>query len=174
MWYLSGKSYSSELCAAYLPGRGKRLLRYTTCTFLTRVTYSVTTVPLTSGRISLGNFETTQYREDNCYFVVKITLIYSNGSTRPTIKYQALVISFPRLEHLYQRVGNKWDIHVSVFSVQCLPCKQEVTPSFSDIIIMFIVYTTSLVFQWYQVQVVAPPPSPSNTCMNKPVQISCM
>ena len=102
MRYLSGKSYSSELCAAYLPSRGKRLLRYTTCTSLTRVTYSVTTVPLTSGRISLGNFETTQYSEDNCYFVAKISLIYSNGSTRPAIKYQALVSSsFPRLNHLY-------------------------------------------------------------------------
>ena len=69
---------------------------------LTGVIYSVTTVPLTSGRISLGNFETTKYREENCYFVVKISLIYSNGSTKPAIKYQALVSSsFPRLNHLH-------------------------------------------------------------------------
>ena len=100
--YLSGKSYSSEVNAAYLPSRGKRLLCYTTCTSLTGVIYSITTVPLTSGRISLGNFETTKYREDNCYFVVKISLIYSNGRTKPAIKYQALVSSsFPRLNHLY-------------------------------------------------------------------------
>ena len=96
------RSYSSEVNVAYLPSRGKRLLCYTTCTFLTGVTYSVTTVPLTSGRISLGNFETTKYREDNCYFVIKISLIYSNGRTKPAIKYQALVSSsFPRLNHLY-------------------------------------------------------------------------
>ena len=96
MYQESENLYSSEANAAYLPSRGKRLLCYTTCAFLTRVTYSVTTVPLTSGRISLENFETTKYREDNCNFVAKISLIYSNGSTKPTIKYQALVnSSFP-------------------------------------------------------------------------------
>ena len=94
MYQESGKSYSSEVNVAYLPSEGKRLLCYTTCMFLTRVTCSVTTTPLTSGRISLGNFETTNYREDNCYFVTKISLIYINGSTKPTIKYQALVSSF--------------------------------------------------------------------------------
>ena len=96
------KSYSSEINVAYLPSRGKRPLCYTTCTLLTGLTYSVSTVPLTSGMISLGNFETTKYREENCYFVVKISLIYSNGGTKPAIKYQALVSSsFPRLNHLY-------------------------------------------------------------------------
>ena len=50
MYQESGNSYCSEVnTAKYLPSRGKWLLCYKTCTSLTRVTYSVTTVPLTSG-----------------------------------------------------------------------------------------------------------------------------
>ena len=101
-------------------------LCYTTCTFLTRVTYSVTTVPLTSGRISLGNFETTKYREDNCYFVAKISLIYSNGSTIPAIKYQALVFQNKYLE---------WaQASFTVVRLVLYPCRHSYTCEKEDLV----------------------------------------
>jgi len=41
-------------------------------------------------------------REDSCYFVVKLSLIFGNGSTKTAVKHQALVNpSFTRTNHVY-------------------------------------------------------------------------
>ena len=70
--------------------------------------------------------------------------------------------------HIVQHKAQKLESHDNNFIV-----KQEVTPPFYDVITMFIVYTTSRAFQWYQVPVKLHL-SPSNTCVSKAMQISCL
>ena len=88
--------------------RRKWLLCCTIYASLTGMTDSVTISPVTWGRIFLVKFEMKEYSEGSCYFVVKLSLIFGNSSTKTAVKHQALVNSnFKRTNHVHWTTKKK-------------------------------------------------------------------
>jgi len=99
--------------------RQKWPLCCTTYASLTGMTDSVSISPATWGRIFLVKFEMKEYSEDSCYFVVKLSLIFGNGSTKTAVKHQALVNSnFTRTNHVHWTTKNKKQVINTNINVQ--------------------------------------------------------